>query len=81
MIGHYTARYEKLDSGYMGQLIEWPGVITEGDTLEECREMVRDALYEMMQTYIDDGIPFPNGTLLLETISIEDNECLLSEKS
>jgi len=35
----------------MGQLVEWPEVITEGKTLEECREMLKDALHEMILAY------------------------------
>ena len=31
----YTAKYTKIDSGYMGQLVEWPEVLTEGSTLED----------------------------------------------
>jgi hypothetical protein len=30
MLNQYTAKYTKIPSGYMGQLIEWPEVITEG---------------------------------------------------
>ena len=30
MISTYTAKYTKIRSGYMGQLVEWPEVITEG---------------------------------------------------
>lgn len=51
MINTYTAKYTKIDAGYMGQLVEWPEVITEGKTLEECREMVQDALKEMIKAY------------------------------
>jgi predicted RNase H-like HicB family nuclease len=47
----YTAKYTKIPSGYMGQLVEWPEVITEGRTLEECRDMLRDALREMILAY------------------------------
>ncbi|WP_198408355.1 type II toxin-antitoxin system HicB family antitoxin [Desulfobacula toluolica] len=47
----YTAKYTKLEKGYMGQLIEWPEVITEGKNLEECRFMLRDALSEMVLAY------------------------------
>ena len=47
----YTAKYTKIDSGYMGQLIEWPEVITEGHDIEECRSMLRDALREMILAY------------------------------
>ncbi|MGH7450235.1 MAG: type II toxin-antitoxin system HicB family antitoxin [bacterium] len=51
MISTYTARYTQIKSGYMGQLIEWPKVITEGKTLEECRDMLQDALREMIIAY------------------------------
>ena len=49
MVKSYTAKYTKIDSGYMGQLVEWPEVITEGATIEECRELLRDALREMVK--------------------------------
>lgn len=51
MVVTHTAKYTKISSGYMGQLIEWPEVITEGRTLEECREMLQDALNEMIIAY------------------------------
>ena len=35
----------------MGRLVEWPEVVTEGKDLEECREMLRDALNEMILAY------------------------------
>jgi predicted RNase H-like HicB family nuclease len=51
MFCNYTAKYTRIDSGYMGQLVEWPEVITEGKTLDECREMLKDALNEMVLAY------------------------------
>lgn len=51
MLMTYTAKYTKIDSGYMGQLVEWPEVLTEGSTLEDCREMLQDALHEMVMAY------------------------------
>lgn len=47
----YTAKYTKIASGYMGQLVEWPEVITDGATIEDCREMLRDALKQMILAY------------------------------
>jgi predicted RNase H-like HicB family nuclease len=47
----YTAKYTQISSGYMGQLIEWPEVITEGRTIEKCRAMLQDALHEMIAAY------------------------------
>ncbi len=51
MLCNYTAKYTRIYSGYMGQLVEWPEVITEGKTLDECREMLKDALSEMVIAY------------------------------
>lgn len=67
----YTAKYTKVESGYMGQLVEWPEVITEGRTLEECRASLRDALHEMIQAYIQLGKEIPPGGGLLEQIPVE----------
>ena len=51
MVSNYTAKYTRISSGYMGQLVEWPEVITEGKTLDECRELLKDALQEMIKAY------------------------------
>jgi predicted RNase H-like HicB family nuclease len=47
----FTAKYTRSPSGYMGQLIEWPEVINEGKSLHDCRELLQDALREMMAAY------------------------------
>jgi predicted RNase H-like HicB family nuclease len=71
MVKSYTAKYTKIQSGYMGQLVEWPEVITEGKTLEECREMLKDALKEMLLAYKQQGKEIPLGGGLLEQILVE----------
>jgi predicted RNase H-like HicB family nuclease len=65
----YTAIYRKIPSGYMGQLVEWPQVLTEGKDLDECREMLRDALREMKAAYKDEGWEIP-GPVLYESIEV-----------
>ena len=57
----YTARYTKISSGYLGQLVEWPEVVTEGSDLEECRSMLRDALDEMILAYREQAKEVPLG--------------------
>jgi predicted RNase H-like HicB family nuclease len=52
ILSNFTAKYRKIESGYMGQIVEWPEVITEGETIEECREMLEDVLKEMMLAFI-----------------------------
>ncbi len=71
MVTSYTAKYTKIGSGYMGQLVEWPEVITEGKTLEECREMLKDALAEMLLAYKQQGREIPLGGGLLEQMLVE----------
>lgn len=71
MINTYTGKYTKISSGYMGQLVEWPEVITEGKTLEECREMLQDALNEMIKAYHLQNKELPTGRALLEQIPVE----------
>jgi predicted RNase H-like HicB family nuclease len=68
---NYTAKYNKISSGYMGQLVEWPEVITEGATIEECRELLRDALKEMILAYKQQGKEIPIGGGLLEQMLVE----------
>lgn len=71
MLSNYTAKYAKIESGYMGQLVEWPEVVTEGRTLEECRTSLSDALQEMIQAYRQLGKEIPQGGSLLEQIPVE----------
>ena len=68
---NYTAKYTKIETGYMGQLIEWPEVVTEGKDLEDCRTMLRDALNEMILAYRDLGKEIPLGNALIEQLPIE----------
>ncbi|MFZ2805143.1 MAG: type II toxin-antitoxin system HicB family antitoxin [Desulfosalsimonadaceae bacterium] len=71
MITSYTAKYTKIKSGYMGQLVEWPEVVTEGKDIEECRAMLRDALNEMIAAYNQQEKEIPEGNALLEQVSAE----------
>lgn len=71
MLSTYTAKYARISSGYMGQLVEWPEVVTEGKTLEECRELLKDALQEMITAYREQGKEIPHGGALLEQVPIE----------
>ena len=67
----YTAKYTPIKTGYLGQLVDWPEVVTEGHTLEECRDALRDALREMILAYRQLGREVPQGGGLLEQISEE----------
>ena len=71
MLLNYTAKYSKIDSGYMGQLVEWPEVVTEGKDIEECRMMLRDALNEMLLAYKQQRKEIAVAGALIEQVPIE----------
>ena len=56
MMKTYTAKYTRTTTGCMGQLAEWPEVVTEGETLEDCQECLRDALQEMIAAFHQQGL-------------------------
>jgi len=71
MLCSYTAKYTRLAQGYMGQLVEWPEVVTEGADLDECRAMLRDALREMVLAYRDLDKEIPSHNALIEQLPVE----------
>ena len=71
MVRNYTAKYIAISSGYMGQPVEWPEVITEGETIEKCRELLKDALQEMMLAYKQQNKEIPPADGLLEQLPVE----------
>ncbi len=71
MLKTYTANYTRIPSGYMGQLVEWPEVITEGKSLDDCRQLLQDALQEMIVAYQQQEKEIPAGGGLLEQIPVE----------
>ena len=71
MLSNFTAKYRKISSGYMGQIMEWPEVVTEGKNLDECREMLEDALKEMILAYVQLKKEIPQGRVLYEPITVE----------
>ncbi|MBQ9419239.1 MAG: type II toxin-antitoxin system HicB family antitoxin [Synergistaceae bacterium] len=77
----FTACYTKLEHGYMGQLLEWTNVITEGNDLEDCEEMLKDAAHEMMLAYQDEGLKIPHPSLIVKPISILIDEEMLEDET
>jgi predicted RNase H-like HicB family nuclease len=71
MLRNYIATYTKISTGYMGQLVEWPEVITEGKDLDECRAMLKDALNEMVLAYQQLKKEIPLGNSLIEQVPVE----------
>jgi predicted RNase H-like HicB family nuclease len=60
MLAHFTAIYEKGDKYYIGYCPEVPGANGQGETLEECRESLKEAIKLILEDRLEDalrGIP------------------------
>jgi predicted RNase H-like HicB family nuclease len=57
--------------GYVVTCPALPGLVTEGDTLEEAREMVADAIRGYLESLQMDGEPIPTDKSLTEDVSSE----------
>ncbi|MBI4545333.1 MAG: type II toxin-antitoxin system HicB family antitoxin [Gemmatimonadetes bacterium] len=58
----YTCIFEPAaEGGYVVTCPGLPGLVTEGDTLEEAREMARDAIRGYLESLLADGVPAPKN--------------------
>ena len=71
MFTEFTIAYTPITSGYMGQILEWPEVISEGATLDSCRLSIQDALQEMIFAYQEQNKAIPMGDVVIEKIPVE----------
>ena len=58
----FVATYQKIPRGYMGQIVGFPGVISEGKNIEACRESLSDAFREMILAYQQEVSRFQRGS-------------------
>lgn len=57
--------------GYVVTCPALPGLVTEGDTLEEAREMAADAIRGYLEVLAEDGEPIPPDNSITEEIAVE----------
>lgn len=57
----YTVLFEPDDDGgFVVTCPALPGLVTEGDTLQEAREMAEDAIRAYVESLRKDGLPIPS---------------------
>ncbi len=71
----FTAVYEEVPSsqggGFMAYVEEVPGAVTQGETLAEARENLKEALQLILETNRELlGVPVPERRVLREKISV-----------
>jgi predicted RNase H-like HicB family nuclease len=62
MLEYRAAYYEIEDGWFMAKVLDFPGVVTQGKTLAAAKKMLRSALEDMAEWYLEDGqlLPKPN---------------------
>ena len=71
----YTVLLESAEEGgYVATCPALPGLVTEGDTLEEAREMVKDAIRGYLESLAKDGLDAPAAIQLREESVKEEIE-------
>jgi predicted RNase H-like HicB family nuclease len=66
----FTVLFEPAEEGgYVATCPALPGLVTEGDTLEEARANARDAIHGYLESLAKDGAPLPSDKeILLEPV-------------
>ena len=70
---HYTVVFEPAEEGgYVVTVPALPGLITEGDTLDEARAMAKDAIRGYLESLVKHGeeIPIETGVATLERVAV-----------
>ena len=69
----YTAVFEPaVEGGYVVSVPALPGLVTEGDTIEEARAMVKDAIRGYLESLVKHGedIPIESGAANVERVEV-----------
>ena len=55
----YKAAYKLTDGVFLGEVLDFPGTVSFGHTLEEARRNLAGALFDMAETNLLGGEPLP----------------------
>ena len=66
----YTVIYRWDEDTILAEVPAIPGCFSDGRTLEEARERVRDAILNFLADLSDSGEPIPQDILLVERIAV-----------
>jgi predicted RNase H-like HicB family nuclease len=59
MLRYHAAYFKESDGWYVVQVVDFPGVASQGKTLRSARVMIRDALKLMAECHVEEGLPLP----------------------
>ena len=66
----FTVLIEKSDNGYAAYLPDLPGCVAAGDTIEETKDLIADAVASHLEILTEDGEPIPEPNSLAQTLAV-----------
>lgn len=66
---NYAVIYEKTETGYSAYPPDLPGVGVAGGTLDEVKQLIREAVALHLQALREDGDPIPEPTTAVDYVS------------
>jgi len=74
----YKAMHKYLDNGIHAEVLDFPGVITSADNLEEARQLLASALADMAETNLlrGESLPMPDPECTDPDADLEEPICL-----
>ncbi|HEX7446033.1 MAG TPA: type II toxin-antitoxin system HicB family antitoxin [Pirellulales bacterium] len=68
----YTVVYQPIEDGwFMASVPELPGAVTQGRTLNEARDMIREAVELLIESYRENAKKDAIGGAIWETLTID----------
>ena len=68
----YSVVYQTIEDGWiMATVPELPGAVTQAPTLEEAREMIKEAVELLLESYRENAKKDAPGNAIWETLSLD----------
>ena len=71
MMAQFTAVYEQGDKYFIGYCLEVPGANGQGETVDECRTSLREAIKLILQDRLENGLRGVPDEAIREPILVE----------
>ena len=66
----FTVLIEKSDNGYAAYLPDLPGCVAAGDTIEETKDLIADAVASHLEILTEGGEPIPEPNSLAQALAV-----------
>jgi predicted RNase H-like HicB family nuclease len=66
----YAVLIEKSTTGYGAYLPDLPGCVAAGKTLEEVRQLIREAVEMHIESMQEHGEPVPQPTTIVDSVTV-----------